>query len=248
MSELILSDITIMGEGYCVIGLELEADGSVRSVRPRPPTAFAWREPFQFRRGDAVECRLKPPPQVRLPHKEDMDTFGLQSTPKKISHPELVRLLQKAERASALEEFFGCAPQRDHPKGNFWVREAEGTRSICGCRFVNAYFEVYADQRWSLRARLLAEGNQRFNTLPVVDREWVRFLNSVVKLYKGADQREQVKRHINRVTYPKFMRSPLKFARIGLARANQGKCWLMLDSLFPQPEESWLAQPAQRAS
>jgi hypothetical protein len=248
MSELILSDITVMGQGYCVIGLEQGADGSIKSVRPRPPYAFSWREPFQFARGDAVECRLKPPPQVRLPHKEDMDTFGLESTPTKISQSELVHLLERAERASILEELFGCMPQRDNPKGNFWVRESEGKRSICGCRYANVYFEVYSDERWSLRARMLAEGNQRFNTLPVVDREWVRYLHRVVGLYSGADRREQVKHHINRVAYPKLMRSALKFARIGLARANQGKCWVMLDSLFPQPEESWLAQPAPRAS
>jgi hypothetical protein len=31
-----------------------------------------------------------------------------------------------------------------------------------------------------------------------------------------------------------------RFARIGLARPNSGRCWLMLDSLFPQPQESWL--------
>ncbi|PYV18962.1 MAG: hypothetical protein DMG21_03335 [Acidobacteria bacterium] len=48
----------------------------------------------------------------------------------------------------------------------------------------------------------------------------------------------------------RVLESPNRFARIGLAGAKEGeeKCWLMLDSLFPQPEESWLAQPAPRAS
>jgi len=50
MAEVILSDITIMRDGDCVIALEQIAPDSFapdsfRSVRPRPLWGLAWRLP-----------------------------------------------------------------------------------------------------------------------------------------------------------------------------------------------------------
>ena len=68
-SEIVLSDITVMGPGYCVIGLKQLATGSIHSVRPFPPRGFGWRDPFQFRRGETVRCDLVSTPST--PHVED---------------------------------------------------------------------------------------------------------------------------------------------------------------------------------
>jgi len=152
--------------------------------------------------------------------------------------------LERAERASTLDDLFGCTLERESKGGNFWVPEGEGTRSICGCRYANIEFNLFVNKRWSLRAAISAEGGQRFDSLPVVDWEWVRHLDHVVNSCRGTKDSEEVKRRLNQVERALLMRSNLKFARIGLAGSQGGKCWLMLDSLFPQPEESWLAQPA----
>ena len=51
MRDLILSDITVMGPGYCVIGLERVAQDAFRSVRPLPPRSYAWPSDISLRTG-----------------------------------------------------------------------------------------------------------------------------------------------------------------------------------------------------
>jgi hypothetical protein len=47
-------------------------------------------------------------------------------------------------------------------------------------------------------------------------------------------------RYLNRFIRHKVLQALHGFARVGLARPDNGhKCWLMLDSLFPQPDVSW---------
>jgi hypothetical protein len=46
---LILSDITEMGSGLCVIGIEQVGKNEFHSVRPMPPMGYAWPLQPEFR-------------------------------------------------------------------------------------------------------------------------------------------------------------------------------------------------------
>jgi hypothetical protein len=68
--ELTLSDITVMAQGYCVIGLERTAQGSFRSVRPLPRRGHAWPAFFPYGRGSIF--RYSPAATSKsMPHVED---------------------------------------------------------------------------------------------------------------------------------------------------------------------------------
>src|SRR5207248_484521 len=126
----------IMGEGYCVIGLEPIAEHLFRSTRPFPPHTFAWREPFPFKRGDAVQFEPIPTVARRPPHIEDQRSNGLQPTDRSLGEDELVECLRKAEFSSSLEHLFGCQPQSSSGGGRaVWVNPQEARRSICGCEY-----------------------------------------------------------------------------------------------------------------
>ena len=56
-----------------------------------------------------------------------------------------------------------------------------------------------------------------------------------------AHRRERAQQFLNGFVRARLMASSNRFARIGLPRPFYGKCWLMLDSLFPQPEKAWLS-------
>jgi hypothetical protein len=236
MPELILSDITVMGQGYCVIGLEQLASGTYRSVRPFPPRRYAWIEPFPFRRGDRVRSQLLPSPP-RPPHFEDRQSMGLEPTSGSLKEDDLVRFLKAAEVCSALDELFGCTPRLSTFGGNLWARPDEAKRSICGCHYVNVRFSriIRQPQDLTLRAQIVLPSNERMDSLPLVDREWRRFVGELVKHLDDSDALA----FLNGPTREWLTHSPNSFARIGLARAKDDKCWLMLDSLFPQPEKAW---------
>ncbi|PYV18963.1 MAG: hypothetical protein DMG21_03340 [Acidobacteria bacterium] len=161
MSELILSDITIMGPGYCVIGLEQTNAGSFHSVRPLPQWGYAWREPFRFTRGDYVETQLTPARRPRPPHIEDRQSDGLRATERKLSDARLVEVLSLAEVSSSLEGLFGTDLRFDSPYGNRWVQKGEGARSVCGVCFGNINFSVYKDQEPKLCAQVVLPSNER---------------------------------------------------------------------------------------
>lgn len=57
--ELLISDITEMGRGYCVLGIEPAPSGRWRTVRPMPQNAYAWLE-FPHQRGDYIRVELTP--------------------------------------------------------------------------------------------------------------------------------------------------------------------------------------------
>ncbi len=242
MQELILSDITIMGQGYCVIGLEKVTAESYRSVRPMPPRAFAWREPFPFRRGDCV--RFDPvPTTVTRPHVEDQQSRGLIHTRRSIGEPDLVACLRKAEVSTSLSELFGCQAQTSDRGGHaIWVRPAEAKRSICGCDYDNVRFRVFADaEGLSLRAEISLGSGERISSIPVVDKEWRRFVARLVERIQRADPLPLLERFLNRSIALKLLASPERIVRIGLPRPKgDQQCWLMLDSLFPEPQGAWL--------
>lgn len=242
MSEIIISDITLMSPGYCIIGLEPSGPGSFRSVRPMPLRCHAWLDPFMFNRGDWVRCQLTLA-SLRAPHFEDRQSGVLQKTGRVLNEVDLIRQLETAEVSSSLEGLFGCPVKSDKPKGNFWIDPSKGSRSICGCAYNNIRFRVFQDPNGlRLRAELVLSSDERLWSLPVVDRVWNQFLVQVVRHF--AEDRitygSKTMNFLNRQVSWKLRKSPNRFARIGLARAQEGKCWLMLDSLFPQPTENWL--------
>ena len=245
MRDLILSDITVMGPGYCVIGLERVAQDAFRSVRPVPRRGNAWPETFPYGRGSMVRF-IPAPTSASPPHLEDQNTHGLVSGGGCVGEVELVDMLHKAEVSADLEKLFGCELHTDTHGGNAWVDPGSATRSICGCQFKNIRFRVFQDAgEVTLRARLVLQSGETLNSLPVVDREWRRFSSELIHRSSESGVSPAPEGFLNRSIWEKLMRAPYRFARLGLARGkqNEGKCWLMLDSLFPQPKTGWLSGP-----
>jgi hypothetical protein len=160
-----------------------------------------------------------------------------------VGEAELVELLQHAEVSANLEGLFGCELHTDTQAGNAWVEPDSATRSICGCQFRNIRFRVFGDPGdVNLRAKLVLQSGETLNSLPVVDRDWRRFFNHLVQCPSKSRSTPELEVSLNRAIRRELLRAPTLFARIGLARGrpNEDKCWLMLDSLFPQPNPEWL--------
>ncbi len=242
MPELILSDITLMGPGYCVVGLEKLSPDSFRSLRPMPPWGFAWRDPFSFNRGDCVHFQSRPT-TATPPHMEDVRSFGLSETRLTFTEDELIGCLRKAELCSDLEHLFEC-PVRTHPGGGraLWVTPADARRSICGCEYDNLRFRLFPDPNgFTLRAEVVLSSNERISSIPVVDREWRHFASQLMQRIRRSNPLPLAERFLNRSVCNKLLAMPQRLARIGLPRPREDKkCWLMLDSLFPQPKGPWL--------
>lgn len=243
MTELILSEITRMAQGYCIIGLEPKGSG-FRSVRPMPPRNYAWGHPWPHRRGDRLRFLLQSLPSVP-PHVEDFRAAGPPECLGRVAENELPRCLRAAETGRRMEEMFGCA-LRTNPQGGgaVWVNAGEATRSICGCefRFVRFHWKV---DRW--RAELQLASGENLKSLPIVDRDWNDFLDEAEKLAGSQNPQERVRTFLNGAVAAVIWKDESRFARLGLARPNsQGVCWLMLDSLFPLPKREWLAKLAAR--
>jgi hypothetical protein len=151
-------------------------------------------------------------------------------------------MLQRAEVSAELEGLFECELHVDTNGGNAWVDPSQANRSICGCLYRNLRFLVFQDpSRVTLRARLVLVSGETLNSLPVVDREWRRFMDEVMERLAKSGGHFDLDRYLNRFIRNKLLQALHAFARIGLARPDNGhKCWLMLDSLFPQPDVSWL--------
>ena len=245
MPELILSDITLMAPGYCVIGLESVGPDSFRSVRPLPPQRNAWRDPFAFKRGDYVRCQLRAAPD-RPPHFEDRQSDGLRRTGGFLGEADLVRCLKMAEVSIDLDGLFGCSLQSRTARGNCWVSPSTGCRSICGCVYGNIRFRVFEDpQGLKLRAEMVLPSDESLSSLPVVDRDWNRFLQQVAERLGTVNIGSRSQKFLNGTIRNALLDSPNRIARIGLAGAQGDQCWLMLDSLFPQPTEDWLGALSQ---
>ena len=242
MPELILSDITVMGPGYCVIGLEQISADRFRSIRPLPPWGFAWRDPFSWRRGDYVGFNARPM-RVAQPHVEDVQTFGLNGRGRSLGEDELVQCLRRAEVSPDLEHLFGCPVQASTGGGRaLWVSPSDAVRSVCGCEYVNLRFRLFPEPAgFNLRADVTLTSNERVSSIPVVDREWRRFAGQLFQRIQRSDALAFAERFLNGRVRNFLLVSMQRLARIGLPRPRADQqCWLMLDSLFPQPAESWL--------
>ncbi|MGH9532528.1 MAG: hypothetical protein ACRD2Q_09050 [Terriglobales bacterium] len=237
MPELLISEITRMGEGFCVIGLLRNQSGSV-SLRPIPPGRYAW-QPFPYQRADRVDFELYNIPVAR-PHVEDRQSRN-HSKVGSISEADMVDCLKQAEVAASIKELFGCNV-RSSPRGGaaVHVKPEEGNRSICGCAIENISFSLnYYPPK--IRATLYLESGDRLDSLPVVDDDWLRFADRLWEQNQGtANVQQRLQRFFNWQIREHLLSSPASFARIGLARPDRdGLCWLMLDSVFPLPKKQW---------
>jgi hypothetical protein len=242
MRELILSDITEMGTGQCIVGLEQVGKNSYRSVRPLPRVRFAWPVELSCRRGSFARFEPVPTSAVR-PHIEDQNTQGLTLTGEPLGEDELVDLLQHAETSENTERLFGCGLYSDQLGGNSWVPPASATRSICGCGYTNMRFRTYVDgDKVRLVAMLALPSGEVLHSLPVVDWVWRQFLAALMQRGPKRPARRELDAVFNKSVRARVMDSPAHFVRIGLPRPklDESKCWLMLDSLFPQPDFTWL--------
>ncbi len=231
-----------MGPGYCVIGLEKVQHELYRSVRPLPPSGFAWREPFHFARGSRIKFHVSAT-SLSSPHVEDLKSQGLSGSGSPMDEEHLVDCLRRAEVAGTLRELFGCETMASNRGGRaLWVNADDAARSICGCEWENLRFRVFPESHgFSLRVELVTATNERISSIPVVDREWNHFVAKLVRRIQRTDPLALAERCLNRTIASKVLLSPARFVRIGLPRPRQDRqCWLMLDSIFPQPREAWL--------
>lgn len=232
MTELILSDITRMAGGHCIIGLEKSNQG-FKSVRPLPPTGNAWPASFAHHRGDLLKFDLSPVP-VNRPHIEDQQSTGVLECADKISEEELLARLRQAEVARSLEELYGC---RVTPgKHGAHLHAPRARRSICGAEARRVRLLCEASD---VRASIGFAWDESLLDLPVVDRSWFTFLKEVQNKMGGASRLQRLNAYLEKRLreYEGF------FVRIGLTRPHPpvfGRCQLMLDTLLPVPRKSWV--------
>jgi hypothetical protein len=207
-----------------------------------PPWGFAWREPFPFKRGDRVHAQCRPTTAPR-PHVEDQQSSGLSGTGSSLAEDDLIECLKNAEVSQNLEHLFDC-PVQPSPRGGhaLCVIPQDAKRSICGCEFSNLRFRVFPEPGgFTLRAEIILSSNERVSSIPIVDREWQGFVGKLLQRIRRSDPLPLAERFLNWSVRNKLFAMPQRFARIGLPRPQGDQpCWLMLDSLFPQPQECWL--------
>lgn len=236
MTDLVITEITLMRPGFCVIGLE-EAQQSFRSIRPIPPTGYSWRT-FGHKRGDILRFDLASKVGSR-PHVEDRNSTGVLGIVGQRTESDLLKCLHLAEVADQVGDLFGCEV-RESPMGgpSVWVEPKQAKRSICGCRFDNIHFQLYPDR---IRVALSLPSGEPLRSLPLVDRDWNRFVEQCVQRIGGAHARDELEQLLNSEIRRFILDRSRGFARIGLPRPdNKGCCWLMLNSLFPVPQSAWL--------
>ncbi len=177
------------------------------------------------------------PLPAKRPHLADRQTRDRPRLLGRLSQPELVACLRKAEVAPQLKDFFGCELHESPAGGNaVWAQPSEASRSICGGEFDNIRFHIYWDK---LQVDLSRSSGEALRGLPLVDRDWNEFVEQTVRRMWGANPGQRLQKFLNSRMQPRILKSPERFARIGLTRALEGRCWLMLDSLFPQPRSEW---------
>jgi hypothetical protein len=180
MTELLISEITLMGSGFCVIGLERNQD-HFRSLRPIPRGSYAWNK-FQYRRADKVAFDLSA--MLVLPaHIEDR-AARKDAKRGSVAEMELVKCLKQAEVATSVKELFGC-DVHSSPRGGaaVYVDPKDGKRSIGGCEVESVRFSLKFFPP-KIRIALVLKSGESLQSLPIVDVEWLGFavdLESQVK-------------------------------------------------------------------
>jgi hypothetical protein len=238
-TELLISEITFMSHGYCVLGLERSAQG-FRSLRPIPRKSFAWPT-FAYKRGDRVAFDLSHVP-VTPPHTEDR-LAGNHRSVGSLSEIELLHSLKQAETAESVKDLFGCAVHPSPHGGDaVFVSPSEAKRSVCGCAITAVTFSF----RFFPKIRVaIALPSRETLHLPLVDTQWTNFAFEIAHGVRSSPQDQLRAQHFfDYFVHDEIASSELRFVRIGLSRPNRdGCCWLMLDSLFPLPQKHWLSDP-----
>lgn len=236
MTKLLITEITRMGPAFCVIGLQHERQ-KFQSIRPVSGTANSWLY-FPHQRGEILECSLTPfsgPP----PHVEDrVSTRGFQKC-STVAESEVAGYLRKAECSESLRDLFECRIYENKRGSGTHALPAEARRSICGCDTQNLRLELCGKE---LRATLVLSSGELLRDLPVVDRDWLDFMDAALAESRGANRAARFERFLNSHFHSKIMDCPHHFARIGLTRPYKDVCWLMLDTLFPLPKTEWLEE------
>ncbi len=115
------------------------------------------------------------------------------------------------------------------------------SRSVSGCVLQDVRFEIFVDEEEArLRCRLLLASGEALHSLPVVDRQWNWLLQRFLEGGSAAENVAGARKKLNGEIRERVVQSKCRLARIGLTRPKEERCWLMLDSLFPEPQESWL--------
>lgn len=234
MTKLLITEITRMGPAFCVIGLQRDQQ-KLQSIRPVSSTANSWLY-FPHKRGEILECSLTPFSGAP-PHVEDrVSTRGFQKC-STVAENEVAGYLRKAECADSLSGLFECRIYENKRGSGTHALPREAHRSICGCHTQNLRLELCGKE---LRATLVLSSGELLRDLPVVDRDWLDFLDAALAENRGANRAARFERFLNSQFHSKIMDCPHHFVRIGLTRPYRDVCWLMLDTLFPLPHTDWL--------
>jgi len=237
VGELLVSEITRMNDGFCVIGLERVA-GHFRSLRPLPRHGYAWMR-FPYQRADKVAFDFRATLAVP-PHTEDRGTANDRKVGF-VSESELVSSLKQAEVAASVKDMYGCDAHMSRRGGDaVFVMPADAKRSICGCEVESIRFVFHFYPK--IRVSVALKSGERLESLPLVDADWSEFIAVLAEQVEGQTRiRSRLEELFGSLVYSQIRSSPLRFARIGLSRPDRdGFCWFMLDSLFPLPKKSWL--------
>lgn len=236
MTKLLITEITRMGPAFCVIGLQHEQQ-EFKSIRPVSSSANSWRH-FPYQRGEVLECSLAPFSGT-APHVEDrISTRGFRKC-SAIAEHEVAGYLRKAECSDSLRDLFECRIYENKRGSGTHALPAEARRSICGCHTQNIRLELCGNE---LRATLVLASGELLRDLPVVDRDWLDFVDTALAAGRGANRTARLERFLNSQFHYKIMSCPHHFVRIGLTRPYRDVCWLMLDTLFPLPKAEWLEE------
>jgi hypothetical protein len=237
MTELILSEITRMAGGHCIIGLQRHGD-ACRSLRPLParhPEVNAWPADFSYQRGDLLQLELSTL-EVFRPHLEDRKSTGILGVSGQLKEEELLDCLRRAEVAASVKDLFGCAVQPGQTGAS--VHAPRAVRSICGAeaRKVRLKWEAQA-----LRAYVALASGEVLPDLPVVDRSWRRFVEAVIGKMSGDNRGQRLNRWLGGQAFDAVN----CFVRLGLTRPHPprwGRCQVMLDTLLPMPRQSLMKE------
>jgi len=236
MTNLLITEITRMGPAFCVIGLRRNKE-KVQSIRPVPTWVNGWLH-FPYQRGEVLDCSLAPICGAP-PHVEDRALTREFRRSATIGESDTVAYLRKAECGDSLQSLFECSVYENKRGSGAYALPAEARRSICGCHTQNLRLELCGKE---LRAILVLSSGELLRDLPVVDRDWLDFVDAALAKNRGANQAARFERFLNSQFHCKIMNCPHHFVRIGLTRPYRDVCWLMLDTLFPLPHTEWLEE------
>jgi hypothetical protein len=234
MSELILSEITRMKPGLCLIGLAPDG-GGFRSVRPLPPRGHSWPLPFEYHRRDRLRFAFLSKEDASRPHVEDQPTAGIVERTGWVSESDLREHLLRAEMARDIRQLFRCRVMTKK-RGAFAIGKL-ACRSICGVGAKRVRLEWRLKE---IRASVLFPSGETLPDLPVVDHSWHSFAEAVLRRLSGPDRIQRLNEYFASRMAEEERGGRSHLLRIGLTRPRPNACWLMVDTLFPLPRRAWL--------